>query len=77
MLTPSLFAVYLIHTNVPALSVMKQCEERVFGYCGMGGVSIVMTAIAVFGVALAVDVPRRLLMACLHCGINMKKGSCQ
>lgn len=60
-LAPSMFSVYLIHTNEIGAKFISAITERLLG---AGAISaIVLTSIVVFVLALLLDAPRRLLCA--------------
>jgi len=58
-LAPSMFSVYLIHTNELGGDLIRYVEAQAFGVCGWA--SVVSAAICVFGGAVILDVPRRVL----------------
>lgn len=58
-LAPSMFSVYLIHTNEVGSKFISTMTEKLLG---LGVISaITITAIAVFTIALLLDAPRRML----------------
>ena len=67
-LAPSMFSVYLIHTNDVGVRFILGIQDFCFGYFTNKMICIVLCGILVFICALVLDAPRRL---CVHI---LKKG---
>lgn len=63
VLSPSMFAVYLIHTNEIGLNAFKPLEEHLIGGGSPVVVAWVGSALAVFVCACLLDFPRRAFVA--------------
>ena len=66
LILPSVFAVYTIHTNLPALTWMVEFDQRWYSILGeyIGGVGMALfTGVFVFVLSVFLDLPRRLLVS--------------
>ena len=59
-LAPSMFSVYLIHTNETGAKFIRWTIEWFDGFWGISAASVLATAIAVFVLGTALDMPRRI-----------------
>ena len=64
LLTPSVFAVYVIHTNSTGIYLLKALDQILMHEMPSGIVVTFLVGIIVFFVSAVLDMPRRLLLKC-------------
>lgn len=75
VLAPSMFTVYLCHSNDFGFAVMTKLEDGLWNAGLSAGVCYLLTALFAFVVGLAVDIPRRLIV-CGVSALSRSKDSC-
>ncbi len=69
-LSPSMFSVYLLHTNVFGFNMLRAAEDKLVGMGWNYYVMAFVVAVGIFVSCLVLDIPRRLLV-----GLVARKGS--
>lgn len=69
-MTPSVFSIYLLHSNGPGFTLMKDFSRSLIGFGCPSYLSYLIVSICTFAICLVLDQPRRAIVACV-------RGACQ
>lgn len=66
VLAPSMFSVYLLHTNKLGLKMLSECDNMIHEVCGLNGLSIMAAGCVIYLGCIGVDMLRRGCVACVR-----------
>jgi len=65
LMSPSMFSIYLIHTNRAGLILLKKIYAGVMNCADMGILTVFVVGIIVFVLSMGIDMPRRIALSTL------------